>query len=253
MMSLTLRLKRIVKRLVEIRRGEFGVNAQRNRFADMKLLLNKPEPLIVDGGANQGITVASFLKHFPGCAVHAFEPVPFLAELLRKRYPNTNGVVVHQKALGSENGKARFKVMDYHSASSFLEPTTTAKSYHKTEYNNYSETEVEMTRLDNCFTSAPFPDILKLDLQGYELEALKGCGALLRNLRIIATEIEFVPLYEKQPLFGDIDRFLRENGFFLFNFYELWTLGDGQIETGDAIFLNRDYFTFPPKGAFGRA
>lgn len=248
------RLKRIAKKLIEIRRREFGINAERDRFADMKTLLSNPKPLIVDGGANQGLTISLFLKYFPGSTIHAFEPVPSLVDILKKKYSNRNNVVIHQKALGSKNAEGNFKVMKYHCASSFFEPTIAAKSYHATEYSEYSEIEVHIQRLDNCFLSDPFPDILKLDLQGYELEALKGCGPLLHYLRIITTEIEFVPIYERQPLFGEIDRFMQENGFYLFNFYDLWTLKDGQIETGDAIYLNKEYFKFPlPQREEGKA
>jgi hypothetical protein len=59
---------------------------------------------------------------------------------------------------------------------------------------------------------------------------------------VITTEVEFVPLYEGQPLFGDIDVFLRQHGFKLLNLYDLWTQEDGQLTAGDAVYLNTRYF-----------
>ena len=60
--------------------------------------------------------------------------------------------------------------------------------------------------------------------------------------QVITTEIEFVSLYDGQPLFGDIDVFLRAHGFRLLNLYELYTHPDGKLTAGDAIYLNNNYF-----------
>jgi hypothetical protein len=102
------------------------------------------------------------------------------------------------------------------------------------------EIEVKLTRLDALFGEPV--DLLKLDLQGYELEALRGCGEWIRQIKLITTEVEFLPLYEGQPLFSDVEAYLRERGFCLLNLYELWTQPDGQLTAGDALFLNRRFF-----------
>jgi hypothetical protein len=97
-----------------------------------------------------------------------------------------------------------------------------------------------MVRLDSVFDQEI--DILKLDLQGYELEALRGATTLLPRVKTITVEVEFVPLYNGQPLFGDVDVCLRQAGFRLLNLYELWTQPDGQLTAGDAVYLNTRYF-----------
>jgi len=71
---------------------------------------------------------------------------------------------------------------------------------------------VETTRLDDIADLGDV-DFLKLDVQGGELDVLKGAPETLRNAMIVFSEVEFVELYEGQPLFGDIDVCLRENGF----------------------------------------
>ncbi|WP_295847198.1 FkbM family methyltransferase [Tardiphaga sp.] len=56
-------------------------------------------------------------------------------------------------------------------------------------------------------------DFLKIDIQGSELSVFKhGRGKLARAV-VIQTEVSFVPLYEKQPVFGEIDLELRSLGF----------------------------------------
>jgi len=61
-------------------------------------------------------------------------------------------------------------------------------------------------------------DFIKLDTQGSELAILIGAQQILEFTLIVETEIEFNPIYENQPLFGDIDSHLRAQGF------ELWGL-----------------------------
>lgn len=80
---------------------------------------------------------------------------------------------------------------------------------------------------------------MKLDLQGYELEALKGCGKLLLHCRAIITEVEFIPLYEGAALFSDLNLFLRKNNFRLYNLYNLYSEPDGQLSSGDAVYLSK--------------
>ena len=72
--------------------------------------------------------------------------------------------------------------------------------------------QVETVRLDDIEDLVDC-DYLKLDVQGAELDVLEGAPALLGTVSVIHTEAEFVPLYKSQPLFGDIDRKLRDSGF----------------------------------------
>jgi FkbM family methyltransferase len=103
-------------------------------------------------------------------------------------------------------------------------------------------------------------DFIKLDVQGAELDILKGGRKLLQNILGIETEVEFVPLYINQPLFAEVDIFLRQQGFTFFQFHfthkghfvgriaspiNIMHQGDstflrqikGQLVTADAIYL----------------
>jgi FkbM family methyltransferase len=79
---------------------------------------------------------------------------------------------------------------------------------------------IETEQLDDVIE--PYrPDYIKLDTQGAELDILMGAQKTLKNVLVIQTEVEFIPLYKNQPLFGDIQVFLREQGFWFQKFIDI--------------------------------
>jgi FkbM family methyltransferase len=75
-----------------------------------------------------------------------------------------------------------------------------------------SRQSVETKRLDDIAEIERI-DFLKIDVQGAELDVLRGCIKKLAETLVVHTEVEFVPLYRGQPLFADVDTFLRAQGF----------------------------------------
>ena len=80
--------------------------------------------------------------------------------------------------------------------------------------------EVETVRLDDI-KEIQSCDFLKVDVQGAELDVLKGATRTLGKTVVVELEVEFVPLYKNQPLFAEIDIFMRKNGFLLHKFAEV--------------------------------
>ncbi|GAC1398756.1 MAG: hypothetical protein NVSMB52_12320 [Chloroflexota bacterium] len=96
-------------------------------------------------------------------------------------------------------------------------------------------------------------DFLQIDVQGAELEVLQGGESFLRSSVLgLSLEIEFSPLYREQPLFSEIDPYVRSFGFQLFDLSRVWYRRKalprsldtrGQLLWGDALYL-RDYKYF---------
>jgi FkbM family methyltransferase len=81
---------------------------------------------------------------------------------------------------------------------------------------------VDTVRLDDVAEiRAQGCDLLKLDTQGSETEILAHASETLKRCLIVQTEVEFVPLYEDQPLFADVDQLLRGRGFMFHRFLGL--------------------------------
>jgi FkbM family methyltransferase len=92
------------------------------------------------------------------------------------------------------------------------------------------------------------PDLLKLDTQGSELAILKGAQESLAGIALVEVEVEFAPMYEGQPLFGDIAAFLSGLGFELLYLNRAFVSrrqvyagpSRGQVLFGDALFGRRE-------------
>ena len=105
-------------------------------------------------------------------------------------------------------------------------------------------------------------DYLKIDIQGAELMVLENAGRALDSIGVIHAEVEFMELYRGQPLFGDVERYLRSAGFSFHRFSPLVSrlirplsaggdiyAGMSQLVWADAIFIRdlRSLGTLPER------
>ena len=117
-------------------------------------------------------------------------------------------------------------------------------------FENIANQPVIVTTLDTVCRNEKFlPDFLKIDVQGSGLDILFGSETILPHILALEIEVEFSPIYVGEPLFSDIDTYLREHGFILLGLRRtfwrrkysselpLTPLG-GQIIHGDVIYIN---------------
>lgn len=115
-----------------------------------------------------------------------------------------------------------------------------------------STEEIDTTRLDDIPETEGI-DLVKIDIQGGELMVFQNATKRLADALVIQTEVEFLPLYVDQPLFGDVDVFLRSQGYAFHRFFPTVSrtiqpmlvqnniyAGLSQTVWGDAIFV-RDF------------
>jgi len=128
-------------------------------------------------------------------------------------------------ALG-DGSKGQFRLCSAPMTSSMLEPNTPLlrRFTQLEEVTTVVErSETQTRRLDELLPELPGGgvDYLKLDVQGYEHAVLRGAQRVLQGVLVLHTEVEFVEMYERQPLFAEVDQLLRQEGFVFHRFASL--------------------------------
>jgi FkbM family methyltransferase len=209
---------------------------------------------IVDVGANpvDGPAPYSALLATGRADVVGFEPwAKALDKLNQRKGPNETYL---PQAVGDGQRHTLHHCL-LPSMSSLLEPNPAVLSlfYGFAEWGKVARKEdVQTVRLDDVPETAAM-DLLKIDIQGAELMVLKNAINRLSGGVAIHTEVEFIPMYKGQPLFSDVEQFLRSIGYVLHRFTPLATRdfyplllgedpwsGHSQALWADAVFV-RDF------------
>lgn len=194
--------------------------------------------IIFDLGANTGITINKYLNLFPKAILHAFEPTIELKEILENNFSLNKNVKLNYKAVSDKNGISIFYKNKVNDTNSLLPSAIIGASSDDACKNLYSY-EVETITLDKYCSDNDIKciDILKMDIQGAELHALKGATDLLKNkkIKLIYTELYFKEQYKNQPLFNEIYSFLKSYDFNLQDFYNPYYV-DNELAWCDIIF-----------------
>ncbi|MFE4635427.1 FkbM family methyltransferase [Streptomyces sp. NPDC056773] len=146
------------------------------------------------------------------CRVTGFEPQPEALEtLLRRKGPYETYL---PDALGDGGAHTLFVAASSGMTSLFRPDPNRLRLFNGfSEWGRISEEiPVATRRLDDVEAVGPF-DLLKIDIQGAELMVFQGARDKLAGAVAVHTEVSFVPLYEDQPVFGDVDQELRAQGF----------------------------------------
>jgi FkbM family methyltransferase len=165
---------------------------------------------VIDIGASRGQFAIFALHKWPSAAVMCFEPLPGPAAQLRRLLGDR--VKLHEVALGARRTTRPMNLSGRDDSSSFLEIARQAMEYPGTEAVGNLLVEVE-TLSEHLGSELERPTLLKIDVQGYELEVLRGAGDSINYVDEILCECSFVELYGGQPLAADVIAYLAEQGF----------------------------------------
>ncbi len=218
-----------------------ALNSEDSFLAQKALFKGEKKIVVFDVGAYIGDVTAVYTKTFPSATVYCFEPFPDSFQELNS-LAKQGSIKPYQIAFSDQNGKAMFQVNTDRSCNSMFPRPSTGAKYYSNNSQNVGQIEVETQILDTFCDSENIPDIdiLKLDVEGSELKVLSGATEKLKEkrIRLIYTEVMFVPHYEGGCLFCDVSDFLSRYDYTLFNLYNLKRARNGQIRWGNAIFLS---------------
>jgi FkbM family methyltransferase len=157
------------------------------------------QPVIIDCGANVGLSVIFFKHLYPKCKITAFEPDPVLFSYLERNIASLNyeNIKLYQKAIWTENGN-----IDFLSEGGFSGKISKDKLNSKT-------VSVQAVRLSDFLQEKI--DFLKIDVEGVETEILEECAHLLKNISFIF--IEYHSTFGENQSLHEILTLLSESGF----------------------------------------
>src|SRR5215469_5386956 len=172
---------------------------------------------VVDIGANKGQFALFVMEVFPGVTVYSFEPLNEPATRLRKMLAGK--VKLFETAIGPYEWQGTIYVSRRSDSSSLLPIAKQSQVFPGTELKE--ERIIPITPLTSHLSQEDIkqPAMLKIDVQGYELETLIGCDPLLSCFQYVYLECSFTELYQGQALAEDIILYLVERNFQLSGVY----------------------------------
>ena len=193
-------------------------------------------------GSRDGEDAAFLSRAFPSAQIHAFEPNPDTFHLVAEQADSSNGkIVAYNLALTDKDGAQTFlKIDTRQTLTTWVDGNPGASSFFRAnqdyEFEKYVQTpvKVECSKPSTLIieSSLRAPNFLWIDVQGSELNLLKGFGEFLDQVDFIYIELSIEPLHHDAPLAGEIVTFLSTN----FNWYANITKGTSQI---NALFISK--------------
>lgn len=194
---------------------------------------------VIDVGANRGQFSLACRFALPGVPVVAFEPIPNEADTFRKVHGARREVHLIESALGEINGAATLHLSKSADSSSLL-PIGKKQTELFENTVEVGTITVPVHRLDDfadCWTGRR-RQLLKLDVQGYELNVLRGATETLKSCAYVYAECSEVALYDGQALRTEVEAFLGSHGFNIQGRYNE-QLDKGQLIQADYLFARR--------------
>ena len=201
------------------------------------LRLLGPLDLIVDIGANRG-QFSLLARHcFPYSTIISFEPLLKPAQKFRSVFSDDENITLFQSAVGCEKGELPIHVSGRDDSSSFL-PITELQELVFPGTAEVATTYVSIAPLSSFLTADDIfgESLLKIDVQGFEYEALRGCEELINCFCHILCECSFVELYSGQQLASAVISWLASKGFSLVGVYNPCLDSAGLVIQADFLF-----------------
>jgi len=201
---------------------------------------NRLETNLIDIGANEGNFSKDFLNFFPKTKqIILFEPLKHLNEKIKKNLEGFNNYKIFNKGLGE---KEEVKIFKYDKENTSLASFKDYSDDINTFYKKKSEIieKIEIIKLDDFHFKFHNQSVLKIDVQGLELEVLKGATNSLKMFDLIIIECSFVKEYlDTEPSFSDIVELLKKNNFYPIIFQDYGKSISSYSFERDVIFVKK--------------
>jgi len=213
-------MKKIVK-LIKLLRSQlwikglfFGIPAN-TELEELISDIDTPET-IIDIGSNKGQFILLIEKNFPQKMIYSFEPILEMINKQKIFFKDNKNIKYYNLGLGNAKENKNFLITSRMDSSSFLKISN--KDNGNNNYDIKEERKLEIDKLDNILGDAKLkrPILIKIDVQGFELETLKGASKILLNVDYIILEVSSSEMYKNQPTEDVLVDYLRNYNFEIF-------------------------------------
>jgi FkbM family methyltransferase len=199
-----------------------------------KVPLGGPYGTVLDVGASRGQFALHARRRFPQARIVCFEPLPTSQTSIRAVLGDQVEIVA--AAVGAEPGAASMHVSASDDSSSLLPIGARQRAeFPGTEEASRLDVPV-VTLADTLAAPTAEPILLKIDVQGFELDVLRGAGDAIQRIQTVFVECSFVELYEGQALADEVVTYLSGHGFRLAGVHGLATGRGGEALQADLLF-----------------
>jgi len=195
---------------------------------------------IIDIGAHTGQFACEIHALLPQAQLYAFEPLPDCFNELAQHIACMPKAKAYNVGLGSRAGRFELRRSEYAPSSSFRPMTDLHKKVFPFTNEMDQTVPLPVRPLDDYQAEMELPDklLVKIDVQGYEDEVLRGGQAVISQAHLVIVEVSLQPLYEGAPSFEQIMALLGHWGFqFRGCLQQLYSPLDGSILQCDALFM----------------
>jgi FkbM family methyltransferase len=222
-----------------------GISYEHYRDLKKQWIVDLGIRTILDIGANKGQFARLAREVFPSAAIYSFEPLPDCFAELKTALPDDKNFFPFENAIGSRAETLEFFRSFHTPSSSFLK----MEELHKEAFPESREGQsaepikVRVETLDGVLGDRRLEKniLVKIDVQGYEMEAIEGARGVLREAKIAILEMSFMKIYEDQPLFHDVYEKMYNLGFrFRGSLAQMLHPVTDEIVQTDAIFVRED-------------
>lgn len=188
--------------------------------------------VIIDCGAYEGEWTKQIKRIFPASQILLIEALPEKEKYLAKIKRDYPGVDYEIALLGASNSEA-VKFYRMNTGSSVFEEQSNVRR---------QEVTLPMKTLDRIVSARKINEVslLKLDVQGSEIEVLKGGSNTLRSSDMVLLECSFLPYNKGAPLFNEVVDFMAGEGFFVYDIGSLFRWKGSAMLQADIIFARED-------------
>lgn len=208
---------------------------------------------VLDVGGNTGQYAKQLRRHGYTGRIVSFEPVPAIAKKLRRAASKDRKWWVYPYALGSTETSTTMNVVSG-SMSSLLGPSEFGNQRYK-RFSKIDSQDVSVRRLDNILDEVldginePRP-YLKLDTQGYDLEAFAGAGERIREFVGMQSEVALMQIYEGMPRMNEALAAYEDAGFEVTGMFPVTREeSTGRVLEFDCVLARADSLVTPPAAA----